>query len=243
MDAVLIEPAQTKEWERYIAGNPESTAWQSCAWNDVLKKHYPVTFYPIAALDDSGIRGILPLYHVRTRLKKDALISVPYAVAGGILADDAEASATLLAEAVRIAERHRGCRIALKQYKSRVQGELLTDDNYYNRELTLHRDTDALFDSFEDSNKRAIEESYTLTYDFEYPSRDTDGFFDVLFGHHHRRGVPCVSKRWIDDLLSSGMYSIALLRRGTFIESGTMIKEYKDTISFPFTCVCGREGR
>lgn len=239
MEIKIIDDSQLSQWEQYVNQHPGSIAWQSMAWSDLLKKHYPSTFYPIVAQDDSGIRGILPLYYIKTRLNKGALISVPYAVAGGIVADDAEASTLLLNEAIRLAGQHDACRITLKQYKTKIEGDLLTDANYYNKELSLTTDLDALRGGFDDTNKRVLDDAENTTFDLEYPSTDIKGFFKVLIRHHHRRGVPCVSQRWITDLVDCGMYSIALLKQDGKIVGGTMVKEFKTTVSFPFSCVNG----
>lgn len=241
METLIIDDAQADEWEQFIAQHPDSIAWQSTAWNEVLNKHYPVTFYRIVARDDSGIHGILPLYHVRTRLNKGSLISVPYAVAGGIVADDADITSLLLAEALRMATKHDACRITLKQYKIKVEGDLLTDANFYNRELALSSDLDALLNAFSDTNRRAIEQAQEQDLALEYPSSDIGGFYKTLLEHHHRRGIPCVSKRWILDLVGCGMYSFALLKHEDRVLGGTMVKEFKTTVSFPFTCVSEKE--
>ena len=87
MEAVIVDDNHAEDWDAYVVAHPDAIAWQSYAWHDVLRKHYPVTFYPIAVFERARLCGVLPLYRVRTRLKKSALISVPYVVAGGIAAD------------------------------------------------------------------------------------------------------------------------------------------------------------
>ena len=203
----------------------------------MVAKHYPVTFYPLAAYDTGKICGILPLYHVRTRLRKSALISVPYAVAGGITGNDAAIRTLLLERAIELGRELGGCRITLKQYKSKVEGALLTDTHFYNRELSLSTDLDAIFNGLSETNKNAISQAEKHALSLEYPSQDIDGFFRLLLKHHHRRGLPCVSKRWITDLVGCGMYSFGLIKHEGKSLAGTMVKEFKDTISFPFTCV------
>ena len=47
------------------------------------------------AEDAAGIRGVLPLAHVRSRLFGNALVALPFAVYGGVAAVDAEAVAAL----------------------------------------------------------------------------------------------------------------------------------------------------
>ena len=63
----IIDDSRRDEWEAFIDEQPKAIAWQSFKWNDVLKKHYQVNFYPIVAYEGNEIRGILPLYNLKNR--------------------------------------------------------------------------------------------------------------------------------------------------------------------------------
>jgi hypothetical protein len=125
----------------------------------------------------------------------------------------------------------------LKQYKHRMAGDLHTDDHYYNRELRLSHDVQHVWDGLQQKNRNAIlgTEKYPLV--LEHPSNDIDGYYRILLEHLHVRGIPCVSRSWIRDLIGFRMYSIALLKREGRIVAGTLVKEYKKTVSFPFSCL------
>jgi hypothetical protein len=239
MKAVIIDVSARHEWEDFIQRNPHSIAWQSYEWSEVLKKHYALDFHPIAAYDDGKIGGLLPLYGMKTRSSNGSLISVPYAVAGGIVADCPEACDCLLSKAVEMSQAFDSCPITLKQYKIEIPGPLTVDRSYYNRELDLVAGIESIWNGLNDANKEAIEgveKKHTLLV---YPSSDSRAFYDMLLAYHHAKGVPCVSRRWIEDLVAFKMYSIALLRLGQDVVAGTMVKEFKSTVSFPFTCARG----
>jgi hypothetical protein len=237
MEAVIITEKDRKAWDEYVMNNPFSIAWQSYGWSDVVKKHYGLEFYPLAVFDGNRICGILPLYRVKSITGNVELISVPYAVAGGMLADTPAVQTLLLDKAVLLADQNGPCRITLKQYKNRIEGDFRIDDNYYNRELALTRDTSELWKRISELNRERITDARKNCTVLEYPSTDTRTFHTLLLHHHHVRGIPCVGKEWIDDLLAFHMYSIALLKSGGRIVAATMVKEFKDTISFPFTCM------
>jgi len=59
------------------------------------------------AKDEPRIRGILPLFLVKSAIAGRMLVSVPYGVGGGILADDEEIAETLFTRAKRIARENR----------------------------------------------------------------------------------------------------------------------------------------
>ena len=142
----------------------------------------------------------------------------------------------LLNKAIELAGQNDNSRITFKQYKHKVDGALSTDENYCNKELPLNADLNKVWNEISEFNRQKIEEGKNFKYEVEYPSNKIDEFYEFLFWHHQRKGVPCTGKSWIRDLVESEMYSIAKLRYKGKVVAGTMVKEFKDTISFPFSC-------
>ena len=135
METKIIDGSLKHKWEEYIQNNPYAIAWQRYEWYEVVKKHYDSEFFPLAVFENSDICGVLPLYRMDPIFDKNVLISVPYAVAGGIVADNQRARNALLNEAITISEKNNCNKIILKQYKQRNEYNLTTDENYYNRKL------------------------------------------------------------------------------------------------------------
>ncbi len=236
MEPVVITERMKGDWERFVAGNPHTIAWQSYDWSEVLKRHYRFDFYPIAVYDGPEICGILPLYRLKRGRSGSVLMSVPYAVAGGIVADDEAVRSALLEKAISISRGCGSCPITLKQYKYKMEGDLTVDDNYFNRELNLTGSIDDLWFGLAERNRDKIVETYAENLTLEYPSKDFTAFYRILMRHLHNRGIPCVNKRWIEDLLAFDMYTIAFLKNNGAIVAATMVKSFKETVSFPFTC-------
>lgn len=237
MEVAVIDERRKPLWEDFVRENRNAIAWQSYEWNDILKRHYRCEYYPIAALEAGKVVGILPLYHIRTYLSGDALISVPFAVAGGMVSDRVEVRNLLLKKAIDMSKSHGSCRITLKQYKIRMEEDFRTDDNYYNRELSLDRDPGKVWAQFSDRNREMIERTEKDWMELEHPCESVVPYFKLLLQYLHAKGIPCVSRRWIEDLLRFKMYTIAILRKNGDIVAGTLVKEFKKTVSFPFSCV------
>jgi hypothetical protein len=227
------------QWDQFVLEHPDSIAWQLSSWSSIVEKNYGCRFFPIAALDSTGIVGVLPLYQAKTFPGKNRLISVAHAVAGGILASDQEVRDSLLQRAVSLNQELGGSGLTLKQYKIRMPGSFKVDDNYYNRELSLEGGGAAVMERISEGNREIVDRVSSEDFVLEHPSTDRKGFYRFLLRHHRRRGVPCAGKGWIRDLEVLGMYSIAVLKKNGRIVAGTMVKEYRDTISFPFTCAAG----
>ena len=92
-----------ERWDAFVASCPEATFFHLTGWKNVLENvlGHP-TFY-LYAESDSGIEGVLPLAHVRSRLFGNALVSTPFCVYGGVAATTEEARRALEDEAERLA--------------------------------------------------------------------------------------------------------------------------------------------
>jgi hypothetical protein len=235
--AVILGTSDKERWDAYVNACKHSVAWQLWGWSTVVGDQYGLELLPIAAMEGQVIRGILPLYSVRRSDGHLELLSVPYAVAGGIAADSAEAEAMLLSGAVDLAGKMGATTITLKQYKRPIPGELKTDDSYFNFELPLGKDFDAVLQRISAENRQKIDQASALPAILDYPSRDIDGFYRLLLAHEHRNGVPCPAVGWIRALHGTGMYHVALLSMNGRPIAGTLVKVFKDTISFPYTCL------
>ena len=171
MKIEIIDESKRKAWESFINEQPKAIAWQSYKWFDVLKKHYNVDFYPIVAFEGNEIRGILPLYNLKKSHKKNLLMSVPFAVAGGIVSTNNESEKLLLDKAIELAGKHDNSNITFKQYKHKVEGQLTTDENYCNKELQLNTNLDKVWNQISEFNRQKVEEGKNFKYEIEFNSK------------------------------------------------------------------------
>lgn len=90
-------------WDAYVAAAPSATFFHRAAWQDILHEVFGHRTCFLYAERSGEIVGVLPLAQVNSRLFGNALVALPFAVYGGVVADDDEAAAALEAEAEKIA--------------------------------------------------------------------------------------------------------------------------------------------
>lgn len=83
-------------WAAYVDGHADATLFHSLAWRDVLLNTFRHECRYALASRDGTVVGVLPLVAIRSMFFGRSVISVPFGVYGGILADDAEATAALV---------------------------------------------------------------------------------------------------------------------------------------------------
>ena len=85
--------AQTAaRWERFVLDCPSATFFHRAAWQDVIAEVFRHPTHYLYAEVDGQITGVLPLAHVKSLLFGNALVSLPFAVYGGVAADSEAAA-------------------------------------------------------------------------------------------------------------------------------------------------------
>jgi len=92
-------------WNVYVDRHPDATLFHTLFWRDLVRDVFGHKAYYLTAWRDERLVGVFPLMRVDSRLAGRILVSVPYGVYGGTLADDTEAHDALLRHAQELADR------------------------------------------------------------------------------------------------------------------------------------------
>lgn len=93
--------------QAYVDRHPKATFFHTDIWREAVTEAFGHDDCSLSAWRDGQVVGMLPLMRIVSRLAGTLLVSVPYAIYGGALSDDAEASTALLDHARRLADRMR----------------------------------------------------------------------------------------------------------------------------------------
>jgi len=114
MDIQTVEHIDPQAWDRYVLAHPHSSFFHRPTWARAVQQAYGHAPVHLAAADAGRLVGILPLMRVQSPLAGRALVSLPYATYGGILADDSDISRALLTAAQQLARDQRADYIELR---------------------------------------------------------------------------------------------------------------------------------
>jgi FemAB-related protein (PEP-CTERM system-associated) len=98
-DSSLLE----KSWDEYVLRHPQATFFHLRGWQHVIAQTFPYQAFSCVAQRDGRISGVLPLFLVRNLPFGRSLVSTPFAVYGGVCADDTETGLALLCYAQNLA--------------------------------------------------------------------------------------------------------------------------------------------
>lgn len=103
-----------KAWDDFVAGNESATFFHLTGWKRVVEKTFGFKPYYLASWDGDRIEGILPLFLVPRLPTGKCLMSIPFAVYGGIVAEGKEAEGRLFESARELLERVGGRYLELR---------------------------------------------------------------------------------------------------------------------------------
>lgn len=92
----LATDADSEVWETFVSTFAPCHHAYRWAWRQILTKCFGHAPHYFLCTEGNEVRGVLPLFQVRSVFFGKSLVSVPYLNAGGVVACNAEAHAALL---------------------------------------------------------------------------------------------------------------------------------------------------
>lgn len=119
-DVSLVAPGDAPEWDDYVYAHHNGTIFHTMGWRNAVASCFGHRPHYLLARRDGDVVGVFPLFLIRSRLAGRMLVSVPYGVGGGILADDRRATHSLFDRSKRLAEGERCRSIDLRSESASV---------------------------------------------------------------------------------------------------------------------------
>ena len=118
--ACTIIQEQDPRWDEFVMAHPAGTFFHLSAWRDILASSFGYEPMYLWVQESERVRGILPLFLVKSLLFGRSLVAMPFGVYGGIVAADERAGRMLLEEATRLAREHH---VRYLELRGNPQGE------------------------------------------------------------------------------------------------------------------------
>ena len=97
-----LQEEEEKAWDSYVYNSNNSTFYHQIGWRNVVEKTYKHKPRYLIAKEEGEMKGVLPLFLMRSMFFGKKLVSVPFAPYGGVCADNETVKNALVKEAKRI---------------------------------------------------------------------------------------------------------------------------------------------
>ena len=93
-----------RDWDEFVSRQSSATFFHLSRWRRVVEQNFGFEGQYLWAQGPDGVRGVLPLFLVKSLIFGRSLVSIPISVYGGPVAVDDEACGVLLQAAMGLAE-------------------------------------------------------------------------------------------------------------------------------------------
>ena len=195
-----LAPPDYPAWDAYVLAHPQATFFHRAGWQRIIETVFAHPTFFLYAQRAGRIVGVLPLAQVRSRLFGNALSSLPFAVYGGVLADDAAAATALEHEALRIAGELEVEHLEFRNLAVR-HADWPTQDLYVTFRREIFSDEEANLQAIPRKQRAMVRKGIKNELRSEIDTK-VDRFFDLYADNVHRHGTPAFPKKYFAALLS-----------------------------------------
>ena len=167
-------------------------------WQKVIEDAFGHKTYFVLAEDSTGITGVLPLTHVKSRLFGNGLISNAFCVSGGPACQDPNALTGLLDYAEELAKQTGAHYLELRDTRIDKPNWQVKDSLYFNFERPIEEDEDANLKQIP-RKQRAVVRKALKTESLSFTLDDTiDDFYQLYSLSVRNLGTPVFGKKYFN---------------------------------------------
>ncbi len=194
----VLADGDTAAWDAYVRAHPRGTFFHLSAWRGVVRETLGHGSRYLLARRGDAIVGVLPLGHVKSRLFGNALISVPFCVYGGVLADDEAAGRALLDAALEHARAQRVDWLELREAEApppSLAAAGAEESLYVRFRKTIHEDPEDNLKAIPRKQRAMVRKGMQAGLDWVIDP-DVERFFALYSESVRNLGTPVLPKRW-----------------------------------------------
>ena len=187
------------QWDAFVKACPDATFFHRAGWQNILQDVFRHHTFFLLARTQQGIEGVLPLAQVKSLMFGHSLVSLPFAVYGGVAASNPEAALALESHAQELARGLGVAHLELRNVNPR-HADWPAQDLY----VTFRK---ALLDT-EEANMLAIPRKQRAMVRKGQKNglasavdAGVERFFPLYADNVHRHGTPALPKAYFGRLL------------------------------------------
>lgn len=187
-----------ERWDRFVAETPEATFFHKAGWREVLEKAFNHTCHFLFAQQDGKIVGILPLAEVKSWLFGHSLVSTPFCVYGGPVANDDGIMRELVSRACQLAEQLQVDYLELRN-RSRFDESWPCKTLYHTFRRTIDSDEEENLKAIPRKQRAVVRKAIKLELESGFDEQ-IDRFYTAYSTSVRNLGTPVFSKRYFQVL-------------------------------------------
>lgn len=194
------DKATETRWDNFVISCSKATFFHFSGWQKVIAHTFGHPTYFLYAEIDGSIEAVLPMAEVKSWLFGHSLVSLPFAVYGGIASFNSTASAALVFEAELLAKNLGVAHIEWRNLTKKLL-DCPHQDLYVDFKKTIAADISENMDAIPRKQRamvrKGIKQGLSSAID-----KNTDQFFKLYTDNMHRHGTPALPKSYFNIIKS-----------------------------------------
>ena len=232
LEIYKLNKEEEKAWNAYVWNSKSSTFYHQIGWRNVVEKTYKHKPRYLIAKEEGEIKGILPLFLVKSMFFGKKLVSVPFAPYGGACADNETVEKALIEEAKRITKECGADYLELRTISTGNIPGLISKSLYVTSILELDPDPAVVWNEKLKRNKRkTIAKSEKRNLAMEWTTNTNE--FYKMYAHNMRDlGSPVHSNKFLKNILRefTDNSKVLTVKRDGNVLYAAFYLFYKDTV-------------
>jgi FemAB-related protein (PEP-CTERM system-associated) len=225
-----------------VINHPEGTFFHLLGWREVLHKSFGYKPLYIWVRDAGQIRGVMPLFLVKSILFGRSLVAMPAAVYGGPVASDEKAKRVLLGEAIRLANEHAVRYLEIRSNphadeavlpdSDREPSRWLRKDLYVTFMTQLEPTEEANLARIPRKQRRMLRQGDKHGLKAVFDNDRLGDFYDVYASSMRNLGTPVYGYSYFKNLVASfgDQIKILVVHRNEKTIAGVLVFLYRDQV-------------
>lgn len=227
----MLDKSNEKAWGNYILHSSSSHFYHQIGWRNVVHKTYRHKPIYLVAYEKENIKGILPLFLMKSMIFGKRLISMPFGPYGGTVTDDDNVKELLISQAKKLTEEHKLDYLELR-YPRKPDLDLPQHMMHISMVLELNEDSEIVWKKLDkkarNSTRKAMKSGLTFSLDREH----LHDFYNLYALNMRELGTPVHKYGFFSNLLDEfpeNVY-IANVHHENKAIAGMIILTFKDTM-------------
>lgn len=197
---ITITEQDFTRWDDYVKTHKQGSFFHLSGWMSVISKSFAHPCYYLMAEDDGQVLGVLPLVEVKSALFGHALISTPFCVYGGAIADNDETVRELESHAKTLSESLAVDYLELR-YRHAQNNGLLLKQVHSTFGCELAEDSEQILAKVKKKQRAVIRHSLKNELQHQV-THNIDQFYQLLSESYRNLGTPIFSKQYFENLMN-----------------------------------------
>jgi FemAB-related protein (PEP-CTERM system-associated) len=185
----LASDPDQEAWDEYVVAHPKGTAYHLWRWREIVSSVHRHSPKFLIAHQDGRLCGLMPLFHNKSFLFGNNLVSTSFCPYGGPISDSAEAEAALIDYGIALKSQLGASAFELKRlHRSEYQPEARFQDINVTFRKTISANDEENLNAIPRKQRAMIRKG--IKNELSSELSDVETFYAMFSDNIHRHGTP-----------------------------------------------------